>query len=110
MATTTLTSGQKSTGRITLTASTGSNNVDTVNAPAQWSHVRILSWGPGDIFFTTDGSAPTVDGKNTQILPGSSGAISYIDVPVDSSGASVIKLLSDQATKYVVQQLPDRAY
>ena len=105
---TTLTGSQVSSGRITLTASTGSNNVDTVTAPAQWSHVRVIGYGQGDLFVTTDGSAPTVDGKNCWVIP--AGSVAVLDIPVDSTGASVIKLLSDQATKYVVQRLPDRAY
>lgn len=101
MATTTLTGAERSTGRLTLVASGGSNNVDIVNAPAQWTEVEVISYGQDDLFVRVDGVAPIVDGKFAYVLPAGSVSVRTISVP--TAGATKVQLISPGATKYVVQ-------
>ena len=65
------------------------------------STVEILSDGTAAIYFTTDGTVPTVSGANTYKLP--LGTVSALQVaPLDNNGTIVVKLISAGTPVYSV--------
>jgi hypothetical protein len=95
---TTLTGSQFASGAITLTAST----VDTVTFPSHVPEVEVVNMnGAGALYFTVDGSTPTVGGLSTRVLPA---AVGSRTVRVKVTGdATVVKLISSAAVQYVVE-------
>lgn len=82
----------------TLVAST----VDTVTFARDCAEVEVLSMnGAAALYFTVDGSAPTVAGANTHLVTAAAGAGKR--VPVRGAGATVVKLISAGATSYSVE-------
>ena len=85
----------------TLTAAT----VETVTIDRNASTVRVMNRdGAAEIYYTLDGSAPTVGGATTYALPA---AISSEDRPVPSvtSATTVVKMISSGTPKFSVQVL-----
>lgn len=95
---TTLTTGQRAAHAITLSAST----VDTVTYPCHVPEVEVVSLdGSSPIYFTVDGSTPTVGGVGTYVIPA---AIGSRTVRVAVKGdVTVVKLISVATPIYSVQ-------
>lgn len=80
----------------TLAAAT----VDTVTFALDFDQVEVINRdGAAEIFFTVDGSAPTVGGANCFLLPASVGA-AIVGVP--TNGPTVVKLISTGTPAYGV--------
>ncbi len=73
----------------TLVAAT----VATVNLTTNGSRIEVVNRsGTAEVYFTTDGSTPTVGGNDCHVLPAAIGAVEVAD---DTAGAnSVVKLIS----------------
>lgn len=73
---------------ITLTAGT----VDTVTFADDVTQIRVTNMtGTAAVYYTVDGSTPTVAGKNTRLLPAAIGSV-LVEPP--SSGPTAVKLIS----------------
>jgi hypothetical protein len=82
----------------TLAAST----VDTVTISRDAGSVRVyFDSGSTPIFFTVDGSAPTVNGANCYRVPASAGASTSVDVT--GVAPTVVKLISSGTPTYSVE-------
>lgn len=83
------------------------DTVDTVALTGKWAAVEVknrAAAGEGDIYFTADGSTPTVGGDDTDIVcPGES-----LVVPLSSAlgGDKAAKLKSAGASPYSVRGVP----
>lgn len=67
--------------------------------------IEVLTDGLADIYFTVDGSVPTVGGSNCYRVP--IGGTSSLSVPVtdsDPTDAVVVKLISSGAATYSVSR------
>lgn len=74
--------------------------VDTVTMANDFDQVEVLNRdGAAEIYFTVDGSAPTVGGANCQVLPACIGAAIC---GVASSGNTVVRLISAGTPAYSV--------
>jgi hypothetical protein len=81
----------------TLTA----NTVDTVTLPVEATLVEVLNRdGAAEIYFTVDGSVPTVGGDDTQVLPASVGGLEFGSPQI---AQTVVKLISSGTPKYTVR-------
>lgn len=99
MATTNLTAGQIGAHAISLVGSA----VDTVTCVDVWDVVKIVNIsGASPIYATTDGTAPTVAGANTYLVPGIAGA--SISVARGTTGSTTVKLISSGTPSYSVQR------
>jgi hypothetical protein len=78
----------------TLAAAT----VDTVTLALDFNQVEVLNRGTTDIYFTADGTTPTVGGNDCQIVLAGGGV--KVDVP--TAGATVVKLISSGTPAYTV--------
>lgn len=76
--------------------------VDTVNFADDLQFVTVISDGAAPIFYTLDGSTPTVNGGNCFLMP--EGAVSADTRDVWQAGATVVKLISAGAATYSVQR------
>lgn len=83
----------------TLVAST----IDQVSFDTRESVVEIISDGTADIFGTTDGSTPTVNGPQCFIIP--AGGVIVRELSPRGSGTTVIKLISSGTPKYSVARV-----
>ncbi|MFI8191357.1 hypothetical protein ACIF8T_21480 [Streptomyces sp. NPDC085946] len=73
---------------ITLEAAT----ITTVHFPDDVNEIEILSHdGAAPIYFTTDGSDPSVEGRGSRVLPA---AISSAQVQPPTAGPTIVKLIS----------------
>lgn len=81
----------------TLVAAT----VDTVTFADDLAAVEVFTDGSEDIYFTVDGSTPTVAGANCWFLPT---AMSVRRVVVPASGGTVVKLISSATPTYSVSR------
>lgn len=81
----------------TLTA----NVVDTVQFADDVSRIEVVSDGAAELYFTVDGSNPTIGGANCYYLPAFGGAR---EVPVHTGG--LVKLKSAGTPKYSVARVP----
>jgi hypothetical protein len=82
----------------TLTGAT----VDTVNLPSDFQSVEVLNRdSTSTIYFTVDGTTPTVAGDGTLVvLPGAA-----LSQAVSGAGNTVVKLISSGAAAYSVTGL-----
>ena len=77
---------------------TTANVVDTVTFNARVSVVEIISMdGADEIYFTLDGTDPTVGGDNTYVMPA---ALGSARVPVPGSGNTVFKMVTATPVRY----------
>lgn len=81
------------------------NTVDTVTFSADLDAVVVFSDGAGALFFTVDGSTPTVGGSKTHLLPAGVRSVRRVTVP--TSGNTAVKLISAAATSYSVESSAD---
>ncbi len=66
--------------------------------------VHILKGATGPIYFTVDGSTPTVGGANTLILQSSGNHARTVQIPTNVTGDPVVtKLISASADGYSVE-------
>lgn len=96
MATTAVTTGKIGAYALALTAST----VDTVTFADNVSDVEVGSDGTAAVYFTTDGSTPTVGGQGTYVLP--AGAIGVRTARTVVSNGATVKLISAGTPSYWV--------
>ena len=76
------------------------DTVDTVTLDGDYSSVEVLNRATsGDIYFRVDGTAPTVGGAGTYIAR----AGESVALDIDTSGKTVVKLISSGALDYSVQ-------
>lgn len=75
---------------------TAANTVDTVTLTGHSGLSEIICDGAADLYFTADGSTPTVAGANTYRMPAGSAGVRYVQ------GGAVIKLISAGAVTYSV--------
>lgn len=98
MTTTAVAAAELAAHAITLTPDT----VDTVNFARDCAEVEVLNInGAGALYFTVDGSTPTVAGKNTHLVPAAAGAGKRVGVR--GGGLTAVKLISAAATSYSVE-------
>lgn len=76
------------------------NAVDTVNFASSFEEVEVVSDGLAALYVTVDGSAPTVAGPKTFVLP--AGVASSRRIPVRKSGPTSVKLISAAGTTFSV--------
>lgn len=82
----------------TLVAAT----VDTLTFDQDLEQVEIINLtGDAIIYFTVDGSTPTVAGQNTYVLPA---AVGSLTLWVPTPGDTVVKLISSGTPTYSVQK------
>lgn len=81
----------------TLVAST----ISTVTFPSDVLQLEIINRsGSAEIYYTVDGSAPTVGGNDVPVLP----AAICVDKTISpGSGATVIKLISSGTPTYTIK-------
>jgi hypothetical protein len=79
----------------------GANTVDTVNFADDVKQIEVVSDGAAELYFTVDGTAPTVGGAKCYYLPAFGGAR---EVPVHTGGT--VKLISSGTPKYSVARVP----
>jgi hypothetical protein len=100
MSTYTLLAGDVAAYEKTLVATT----VDTVQFARAVEAVEIYTDGTSSIYFTLDGSAPTVGGATTLFLPATP---SVRTVKINGRGNTTVKLISSGTPKYsVAAQIP----
>lgn len=92
---------QSSHGTLTAaTVATVSVGADVVDNWKAATTIEVLNRsGSAEIFFTLDGSAPTVAGPNTYIVPAAIGSV-MVDVTLD--GPVTVKLISTGTPTYSV--------
>jgi hypothetical protein len=99
MASFTIGTGDTAKHDVTLSAAT----VDTVTFTDDLSLVRIINQdGAAKIYVTVDGSAPTVGGAKTYMLPA---AISVLEIPLADADDLAVKLISAGTPTYSVERV-----
>lgn len=79
------------------------NTVDTVTFADDLEALEVLSDGNAAIYFTVDGSDPTVGGNNTYKLPAVAAVQSISRIP--TSGPTTVKLISKGTPTYDVTRV-----
>jgi hypothetical protein len=81
-----------------------SANADAfVEVPAPNDVVEVVNRnGAGEIFFTVDGSVPTVGAANTWMVPAAAGSSLQVPSTFKPSGLVPVNLISGAATTYGV--------
>lgn len=79
---------------------TTANTVDTINFGRKCLNIEVISDGSADLYFTVDGSVPTVDGNGGHRLP--SGIPTAYDQAVYPLIATTVKVISSGAVTYSV--------
>ena len=98
MASYTVAKGALAKHAFTMVAST----VDTVAFADDLDEITIISLdGAAEIYFTVDGSTPTVAGANTRVMPAALGEVTLKD---RRTGGSIVKLISSGTPKVSVQK------
>jgi hypothetical protein len=80
----------------------GASTVDTVTFDHDCERVEVLSDGAAKLYFTVDGTAPSVGGQNTYVLP--AGAANSKIVQVPTAGNTAVKLISSGTPMYSVTE------
>lgn len=81
---------------ITLAAA----DITTVHFPDDVDEIEVLSHdGNAPIYFTTDGTNPSVEGRGSRVLPA---AISSAQVQPPTAGPTIVKLISAGTPKVSV--------
>lgn len=75
------------------------NTVATVTLTSDHANVEVVNRGTDEIFFTVDGPAPTIDGADVEIVPGSSA----LQVAAPAKDATDVRMISAGAPKYTVR-------
>lgn len=82
---------------ITLTA----NTVATVTLDSDYDWIEVVNRdGAGEVFFTLDGTNPTVAGNGTLVLPATIGGV---EIEYNRTTTAVIKLISAGTPKVSVR-------
>ena len=69
-----------------------------------WVYVTIRDGATGPIYFTVDGTTPTVGGDDTWVVQAVGGHIKGVQIPTSISGTSLeVKLISASADGYSVE-------
>lgn len=78
--------------------------VTTVTLDDNYSMVEVVNRGSADIFFTVDGSTPTVAGDNTYVVRANDDDAWRVNTPHDNDAGSttVVKLISSGSPDYSV--------
>lgn len=76
------------------------STADTVTIDRDCNEVEVIADGSADLYFTVDGTTPTVAGQNTHRLP--TGAVGRRTVVVPTAGDTVVKLISSGTPRYSV--------
>lgn len=80
---------------------------DTVTLDRDYDAVEVVNRdGAGAIYFTIDGTTPTIGGDSTYVIPAVIGARVVPSVELAST-ATVVKLIASADTKYSVTGLDD---
>lgn len=83
----------------TLVAST----VDTVTVSRQTGAIQVVSDGTASIYFTLDGTVPTVGMQAAYLVPAvTGGAVVIVTLPAMGVSGAVVKLISAATPKYSV--------
>jgi hypothetical protein len=83
----------------TLTAST----VDTVTFTTSWQVARVINvTGTSVIYFTVDGSTPTVAGANCRVLPAVAGFVDQAGLDSTATTPGSVKLISAGTPGYSI--------
>jgi len=98
MATHTVSSGQVGVHAVTLTA----NTVETVTFADDLTSVEVISDGAAAVYWTADGSTPTVGGNNCYFLPAGAASVDTRQ-PMTASG-TVVQLISSGTPTISVQR------
>lgn len=96
MANVTVAVGEVSSGEVALTAST----VSTVTFTENIGSVSLINADTTIVWFTVDGTTPTVGGRGSWPLP--AGAVIENKSTVNSSGTDVVKLISSGTPTVIV--------
>lgn len=90
-------------GRVGTYANTIAAGVmDTVNFADDLEEVEVVTDGAAALYYTVDGTTPTVGGTNCWELPAGNGYVRTIQVP--TAGPTVVKLISSGTPKYSVSR------
>jgi hypothetical protein len=89
------------TANVSKHATLTANTVDTVTLASDFNAVEVLNRGTTELYFTVDGSMPTVQGNDTLVL--TAGAALSATSPLTT--ATVVNLISSAATAYSVTGL-----
>lgn len=82
--------------------------VTTVTLDGLYEAVAVRWRGGSEIFFTTDGSTPTVEGDNCYCAPAGVGPAVRAVVPsADSNGSTVVKFIGVSAYAFNVEGLSE---
>ena len=84
-------------GAVGVTFALAADTVDTVTFDADMRAVRVSNDGDASLYYTCDGTVPTVGGAKCYYVP--AGAVSTEQPP--TSGATVVKLIADDAVSVV---------
>lgn len=88
------------------------NTVKPVHMGARISSITVINrggtGGPFEIWFTTDGSTPSIGGTNVMVVPAVVGAeqatyvpqLDAVDTPENPTNDSIIQLVSSGAANY----------
>ena len=80
-------------GESPQTATLVAATVSSITFARDWNVVEVLNVDGADaVYFTIDGTTPTVKGAGMQVLPKAAGAA--IQVPVSVDGVTVVKAIS----------------
>lgn len=102
MATYALAAGERAAHAKTLVAST----VDTITFTDDVDAVEVVSDGVAAIYVRVDGSAPTVAGAFSYVMPAGVQSVRTIPMPGRDAGSSVVKLISAGVPTYSVTRVP----
>jgi hypothetical protein len=78
------------------------STVDNVTLADDLDRVEVIRDGAAALYFTTDGTVPTVSGAGCWKLL--SGVANTLNVQVDTAGGTVVKLISSGTPVYSVQR------